>query len=180
MSMYKVIVLVGSGTDNSRSLNLAGTIAEALKGQGLAVEIIDLLKLQLPPYNVKTEANKSYDPKTQDFLDKSKAADGWVWVTPVYHNSFSSILKNALDWQHFYFDHKVLGLASHAGPDRSPAAGDQLLMVARAQHFVPVPIRVFTKNDDYNEHKQLTSQEMKNRIADFAKEFKLFLDKFNG
>lgn len=176
--MSKVIVLVGSGTENSRSLHLAQAITDALIGKGLDVEMIDLLKLQLPAYNVTTEANAYYDPKTQEFLDKSKAADGWVWVTPVYHNSYSSILKNALDWQHFYFDHKVLGLASHAGPDRSPQAADHLLMVARAQHFVPVPTRVFTKNDDYDEDKRLTSDEIKQRIADFAEEFKTFLEKF--
>jgi NAD(P)H-dependent FMN reductase len=176
--MSKIIVLVGSGTEKSRSLNLAQAVATALQGPNIEVEIIDLLHLQLPAYNVTTEANASYDQKTQEFLDKSKTADGWVWVTPVYHNSYSSILKNALDWQHFYFDHKVLGLASHAGPDRSPQAADHLLMVARAQHFVPVPTRVFTKNDDYDEEKQLTSDEIKQRIADFAKEFKTFLEKF--
>lgn len=122
--MSKVIILVGSGTENSRSLNLAHNIAEAIRAIGHEVELIDLLQLKLPPYNVATEATKSYDPKTQEFLDKSEQAAGFVWATPVYHNSYSSILKNALDWQHFYFDGKVLGLASHAGPSRSPAAGD--------------------------------------------------------
>ncbi len=173
----KVIILVGSGTVKSRSLSLAGNISEVLKSKGLEVELIDLLQLQLPAYNVTTEANKSYDPKTQEFLDKSKAADGWVWVTPVYHNSYSSILKNALDWQHFYFDHKVLGVASHAGPSRSPQAGDQLLLVARAQHFVPIPNRVFTENNDYDDDKQLVSQEIKDRIETFAVEFKTFIGK---
>ncbi len=177
--MSKIVVLVGSGTEKSRSLRLAQNIAKKLETFGHEVEIIDLLHLKLPQYNVTTEVNKSYDPKTQEFLDKSKEANGFVWVTPVYHNSFSSILKNALDWQHFFFDNKVLGVASHAGPSRSPAAADQLLMVARSQHYIHIPTRVFTQNLDYDENKQLTSHEIIERIEHFAAEFNDFLKKFS-
>jgi len=172
----KLIVLVGAGTEDSRSLSLGKAIAVALQRPDVEVELIDLLELKLPPYNATTEVNKTYDTKTQKFLDKSRAADGWVWVTPVYHNSFSSILKTALDWQHFTFENKVLGLASHGG--RSPAAVDQLLMVARAQHFVTIPLRVCTGNMDFDEHKQLSSPEIEERIQNFAKEFQTFLHKF--
>ncbi len=174
----KVIILVGSGTEKSRSLTLAKTIESSLVERGLDVELIDLLELNLPVYSAAVEVTKTYDAKTQAFLDKSRQADGWVWVTPVYHNSYSSILKTALDWQHFAFDGKVLGMASHGG--QSPAAVDQLLMVARAQHFVDIPTRVSTDNSDYDDKKQLVSDNIKQRIEHFADELSDFLKKFTS
>lgn len=173
----KVIILVGSGTEKSRSLTLAKTIESALAQRGLEIELVDLLDLNLPTFSAKVEATKTYDAKTQAFLNKSQEADGWVWVTPVYHNSYSSLLKTALDWQHFFFDGKVLGMASHGG--QSPAAVDQLLMVARAQHFVDIPTRICTDNSDYDDKKQLTSDNIKQRIEHFADELSDFLDKFS-
>lgn len=178
--MGKVIILVGSATEKSRSLHLGERIGEALTQRGHDIDLMDLRTLKLPHYDVSIEATKTYDEKTQTFLDKSHAADGFVWVTPVYHNSFSSLLKTALDWQHdFYFDNKVLGVASHAGPDRSPAAADQLLMVARSQHYVHIPTRVFTKNVDYNEQKILVDKDILERIERFAVEFDEFLARFH-
>lgn len=174
----KIIILVGSATKKSRSLSLAENIQKTLVQKGSEVELIDLLELRLPVYDVTTEKTDSYDDKTRRFLETSRQVDGWVWVTPVYHNSYSSLLKTALDWQHWFFDHKVLGLASHS--ERSTAAVDQLLMVARAQHFVPIPTRVCTANEDYDAEKQLTNKDIHQRIDRFAEEFTDFLDRFNA
>jgi azobenzene reductase len=173
----KVIVLVGSGTRASRSLSLGRYIAERLTQAGAEVEIIDLLELQLPTFNATTEHDQTYDDKTRTFLEKSRAADGWVWVTPVYHNSYSSLLKTALDWQHWFFDGKVLGLVSHAG--RNPIAMSQLLMIARAQHFVTIPTWISTQNSDYDESKNVISTDIRERIDNrFTPEFISYLDKF--
>ena len=98
-------------------------------------------------------------------------------MTPVYHNSFSSILKTALDWQHFHLDRKVVGLASHAG--RSPQPLDQLLMVARAQHAIPIPTRVSSQNEDFDENKQLTNKEILNRIEGFSAQMVDFIKRFS-
>jgi len=174
----KIIILVGSGTEKSRSLSLSKAIEAALAKRDLEIELIDLLELNLPVFSAKVEATKTHDAKTQAFLDKSRQADGWVWVTPVYHNSYSSLLKTALDWQHFSFDGKVLGMASHGG--QSPAAVDQLLMVARAQHFVDIPTRICTDNNDFDDKKQLVSEDIKQRIEHFADELNDFLSRFSS
>ena len=174
--MAKVLILVGSGTENSRSLNLSHEIEKSLNKQGVNTEMIDLRLLALPQYDATIENTDTYDDKTRRFLDKSKRADGFIWVTPVYHNSYSSILKTALDWQHFKLTNKVVGLASHAG--RSPQPLDQLMLVARAQHAVPIPIRVATNNEDFDDNKQLVNQEIFGRIEDFSTKFVDFLNRF--
>lgn len=175
----KVIILVGSGTQASRSLGLGQYLADQLTSKGLETEIIDLLELQLPTFDATTEHDNTYDKKTRNFLEKSRQADGWIWVTPVYHNSYSSLLKTALDWQHWFFDGKILGLASHAG--RNPIALNQLLAIARAQHFVTIPTWISTQNSDYDANKRLTDSEIIDRVDNkFVPEFIDFLDKFRS
>lgn len=175
----KVLIIVGSGTQESRSLHLGQAIAKALEARGAEVELIDLLTHALPAYNVTTEKTDTYDDKTRAFLNTTKQSDAFVWVTPVYHGSYSSVLKNALDWQHFFLDKKVIGFASN-GSHRSPVAVDQLMMVARAQHGVILPTRVCTDNPDYDDNKQLHDPDILQRVENFSDEMVDFTRRFSN
>ena len=146
----KILILVGSGDVNSHSLALGTAIKAELETHAVDVDIIDLLDYGLPLYSLAVERADEYDQKTRDFLSKSYASDAFVWVTPIYHNSFSAILKNALDWQHTRFQGKVVGFASNGG-HRSPQAADQLMLVARAQRLITTTVRVCTDSADYDD-----------------------------
>jgi azobenzene reductase len=165
----KILILVGSGDVQSHSLGLGQAIAEQLKSLDVKSELVNLQEYKLPLYDRKIERSDMYDKKIKSFLQKSYSADGFVWITPIYHNSYSSVLKNALDWQHTKFPGKVVGLASHGG-DRSPQALDQLMIVARAQHLISTRVRVATQASDYNHELRLTSPAILERVADFARE----------
>lgn len=175
--MAKVLLLVASATERSRSLNLGVAIEESLKRPGIDTELIDLRELRLPIYDVTVEKSDAYDDKTRAFLYKSQRAAGFIWVTPVYHNSFSSLIKTALDWQHFFMDGRTVGMASQGG-NRNTSAVDQLLVVARSQHLVAIPTRVCTDNQDYDEQKQLTAPDILERVDRFTREFTDFLSRF--
>ncbi len=164
-----ILLLVGSGDQNSHSLHLGQAIETELKKHGATTELINLVEYNLPLYNRQVERDEAHDDKTRAFLEQSRAADGFVWITPIYHNSFSAILKNALDWQHPKFPDKVVGMASHGG-HRSAQAVDQLMMVARAQHGIAARIRVCTQDSDYDENMHVSEPIIKSRIADFAAE----------
>lgn len=164
----KVLILAGSGDKQSHTLVLGKAIATSLKAKGAEVEVINLIEYGLPLFDRGVERTGDYDKKTRAFLEKSYAADAFVWVTPIYHNSFSAILKNALDWQHTKFPGKVVGLASNGG-SRSPQAVDQLMIIARAQHLITARTRVSTDAADYNDF-VLTDQSILERIEDFSTE----------
>lgn len=165
----KVMLLVGSGDAKSHSLSLGQSIETELKKLGAETELINLIEYKLPMYDRAVERAKAQDEITKAFLDKSYDVDAFVWITPIHHNSFSAILKNALDWQHTKFPGKVVGLASNGG-NRSPQAVDQLMMVARAQHLVATRIRVCAQEDDYDDNKQLTNPNIQSRVVDFCDE----------
>jgi len=117
------------------------------------------------------ERERSHNEKTKSFLDKSLEMDAFVWITPTYHNSYSSTLKNALDWHHSTkFPGKVVGIASNGG-NRSPQAADQLMLVARSQHMITIPTRVCTDEEvDYDENLNIINENIKERIKRFSKE----------
>lgn len=159
----KILILIGSGDIHSHSLGLGKAIEEAFVQKGAEVELVNLVEHALPLYDRSVERQDRYDDKTRSFLEKSHAADAFVWVTPIYHNSFSSILKNALDWQHTKFPGKVVAMASNGG-HRSPQAVDQLMLVARAQHMLSARTRVCTSEEDYND-KMLSDSTMADRVV---------------
>lgn len=164
-----ILLLVGSGDTNSHSLHLAQAIEAKLRESGATTEVVNLLETGLPIYDRAVERDDTYDDVTRNFLSKSEAADAFVWVTPIYHNSFSGILKNALDWQHSKFPNKIVGLASHGG-GRSPQAVDHLMHIVRAQHGISVRTRVCTQDSDYDEELNITESMIQKRIADFSAE----------
>ncbi len=166
----KVLLLVGSGDAKSHSLALGQAIEARLQERdGVQTELINLVEHGLPMYDRGAERADTTDEKTREFLRKSYDVDAFVWVTPIHHNSFSGILKNALDWQHTKFPGKVVGMASNGG-NRSPQAVDQLLMVARAQHLISARVRVCTDSSDYDEELNITAPDILKRIEDFATE----------
>jgi azobenzene reductase len=175
--MSKVLVLTSSASSGSRTLGLGRAIAENLQQKGAQVELIDLIELGLPTYNYTVEKQDSYDDKTRQYLDKCHQADAFVWVTPVYHNSFSSLLKTALDWQHFWMDGKVVAMASHGG-GRSTAPLDQLSIVARSQHLLSTVVRVCTVDRDFDDQKQLTAAPMLDRVDKFCAQLLDYTTKF--
>lgn len=165
-----ILILVGSGDRNSHSLHLGQAIAVSLQNEGATPNILNLVEIGLPLYNREIERAKTYDNKTATFLEQVKTADAFVYVTPVYHNSYSSVLKNSLDWMHtMFFDGKVVGLACNGG-NRAPVAIDQLMIVARSQHLITSTVRVCTQEDDYDEALNVIAPAIKERIADFAEE----------
>lgn len=165
-----IMILVGSADANSHSLHLGRAIKNELQFLHQEVELINLIESGLPPYNRTTERQNTYDDATRSFLQKSLEADAFVWVTPIYHNSYSSTLKNALDWHHSAkFPGRAVGLASNGG-DRSPQAVDQLMLIARSQHMMTIPTRVCTMEGDYDANLDVSDESIKARIKKFARE----------
>ena len=175
----KILIIIGSAARNSHSLHLGQAISESLKNKNVETTLVDLIELGLPPFQRAIDLSKQYDQKTADFLKLGKEAHAHVWVTPVYHNSYSSTMKNALDWLHFFMDGKVVGLASNGG-NRAPVAIDQLMIVARSQHLIISPSRVCTQENDYDENLNIISPEINKRIESFTDELIMLTKKISS
>lgn len=171
------MILVGSADLNSHSLHLGQAIQKELIALSQEVEFINLVEYELPLYVRSIERENTFNEHTRSFLDKSLEMDAFVWVTPIYHNSYSAMLKNALDWHHsLKFPGRIVGMASNGG-NRSPQAADQLTLVARSQHMMTIPTRVCTDDADYDENLNIANDSIKERIKKFASELVEIIEK---
>jgi chromate reductase, NAD(P)H dehydrogenase (quinone) len=91
--MYKVAVIVGSLRQASINREFARALAK-LAGPKLKLDLVDIDKL--PVYNQDFDADMPAEARR--LKAEIEAADAVILVTPEHNRSFSTALKNAIDW----------------------------------------------------------------------------------
>src|SRR5947209_202179 len=117
-----VLLLAGSAGCPSHVLANLEIMASLLQEREAQTTLWDLHDDPLPIFN----PTYYHDPRTNEseavrrlarIADK---ADAFVWASPVYHNSFSGVLKNALDsLTSHQFCNKPIALISSGNSDRT-------------------------------------------------------------
>lgn len=162
----KILILSGSPRQPSYTRSLSNAIADELARLGADVLLWDAhdhpLPLADPAYH--HTASTHPDPEVVDLDARAQAADAFVLATPIYHNSYSGVLKNALDLLNIrpHFSMKPVGLVSHGG-DRSPQGVDHLRIVARGLNAITIPTQVCTRRSDFE-----AAPDGRHRIGDAA------------
>lgn len=122
--MTTIAVFVGSLRKDSFNLKLARNI-ERLAPRGVEFKHADL---NLPLFSEDLEA-AGFPPKATALKQLVERSDGVLFVTPEYNRSFSSALKNAIDWAS-----RPWGKNSFAGkPAAIAGASISVLGAAQAQ-----------------------------------------------
>jgi NAD(P)H-dependent FMN reductase len=145
-----ILGILGSAAKNSVSREVLLRAGERLGPAGGGFEVVDLA-VEFP----RAHALEDYDeppPGSQTALLRARvaAAGAVVLATPVYHGSYSALLKNALD--HLTGDAlagRPVGLiAAGGGPRGAGTACDQLRTVVRALSGWAAPTHVATTAAD--------------------------------
>ena len=179
-----ILVLSGSIREKSYTRSLVSAISDNLKSKGINAIHWDLLEKPLPIMgpaersDLSTHANHN----VRELAKLALEADAFVWGSPIYHNSYSGVLKNTLDFLGSkYFDYKPVGLASHGG-NGSTQAVDHLRIVARSVGAITILTNICTGKDAYSdgddEQYSLTSESTKSRINRFNDELIEFSNVF--
>jgi NAD(P)H-dependent FMN reductase len=133
-------VVCGSVRPERRSLPAARLIHERVLAAGHMSPWVDLRELDLPIFGMAGE-----DPPPAVELNRIMgAADAAIWLTPEYNHSFSSAVKNAIDYLHRQIRRKpmlVCGLAG--GVSGGTRAVEQLKLVLIEMHAVPIRESVY-------------------------------------
>lgn len=129
-------VVCGSIRRNRRSLRAAMLLAERVSAAGHGTELLDLKDLALPMYDEEeeTEAHEG----VALFRNLIGRADAVVWLSPEYNHSFTSVVKNAIDFLDDELSRKpsaVCGLGGLAGGVR---AVEQMKLVLIELHNVQI------------------------------------------
>jgi NAD(P)H-dependent FMN reductase len=147
-----VLVLSGSARHGSRTLLVAAMVAELLRRDGAVVTLWDLATRPVPfadpSYHADPRANAN--PVVTDLVRAADAADAFLLASPVYHNSFSGVLKNALDSLSIQqFEHKPVGLIAFGGSLAAVQVCDQLRIVVRGLLGLALPTQLVAVSADF-------------------------------
>jgi len=131
-----VVALCGSLRDGSHTRTALETALAAAEAAGATTELVDLRALDLPVF----DADRTDAGDAEALRAAVDAADAIVLGTPMYHGSYASPLKTALDYCGFdEFEDKTVALLAVAGGSFPVSALEHLRSVCRALDAWVVP-----------------------------------------
>jgi azobenzene reductase len=177
----RVFLLCGSGEKRSYVRTSLDLLAGKLADQGAMPCLWDLAEQPLPLFSPSLAKTHTSDPASQvdRFIQQVEQADAFVLGTPVYHNSFSGILKNALDMLSARcLFHKPVALVSNGYNDRTACLPcDHLRSVVRGLSAIAIPTQLVLVPSDFlliEDRYALTSPSLLERFSQAARELLYF------
>lgn len=163
-----IVALCGSQRDGSHTRSALEQTLEAANRSGATTDLIDVSALELPVF----------DPDQPDAGDATElrrrvqAADGVVLGSPMYHGSYASPLKTALDYCRFdEFEETTVGLLVVSGGGFPTPALEHLRSVARALDAWALPQQVaIPEAHSVFERGQLTDEKLADRVETLGTE----------
>ncbi|BAJ31642.1 MULTISPECIES: NADPH-dependent FMN reductase [Kitasatospora] len=170
-----ILGVLGSAAEDSRSRLALHTVGELVRAHR---EPYDLLDLSLEFHHLQDLADYDHpDPSGQTAALRRRfaGASAVVLATPVYHGTYSGLLKNALDQLlSSAFEGRPVGLLANGGGPRGAAiACDQLRTVVRALNGWSAPTQVSTSAADFVDGRPVPA--ILDRLGDMVGELVGFL-----
>ena len=139
----RVLLVAGSTSRQSRTRTLAHLAAATLEGTGADTAVWDLAEHRIPMPGAD-------DDRVKSFRSAVRSAHALILLTPLCHNSYSGVLKNALDHLELQdVRNRPVALISAGGGSGSPQAVDHLRIVVRSLHAVAIPCQVVAQHADF-------------------------------
>lgn len=180
----QILLISGSIRQPSFTRTLSERVLKSLAEREIIVTHWSLLEAPLPIANPNFHDQPAQhpDPIVRKFVACADSCDAFILSSPIYHNSYSGVLKNAVDHltiSHFYY--KPVGLISHGG-NRSTQAVDHLRIVVRGLLGFAIATQVCTSKTDYHQTQEnryeLASDEVLSRIDRFTAELVMLTQNF--
>ncbi|MCU4924649.1 NAD(P)H-dependent oxidoreductase [Halobacteria archaeon AArc-dxtr1] len=137
-STTHVVGLCGSLREESYTrIALSRTLAAAADA-GATTDLVDLRALELPVYDADVDVEDAGD--ATELTQRVREADAIILGSPVYHGSYASPLKTALDYCGFdEFAGKTVGLLAVAGGSFPITAAEHMRSVCRSLNAWVIP-----------------------------------------
>jgi NAD(P)H-dependent FMN reductase len=176
----EILAIQGSLGAPSRTSALIDLAEEILIGWGHHVHVFDLREHQLPWVDPGQHGDLTGqgDLSVRQLLELAASSDAHIWGSPVYHNSYSGVLKCALDHLAIaQLQDKPVALCGDGGRGGSEQPLDHLRTVARSFHAIAVPAVVTSRTSDFTLHDGryiVSNDEIAKRIQDLCEQLVRF------
>lgn len=135
-------VVLGSVRERRMSERPAHLLVERLTALGCDAPLLDLRALDLPIYGQTPGQDQL--PAVAHLQATAAQADAMVWLTPEYNHSFTSAVKNAIDFLHGEIRRKPVAVCGLSGGGLGGArAVEQLKLVLIELHAVTIRDSVY-------------------------------------
>ncbi len=177
---YKITILYGAIREGRLSIRAARAVEKALNASGMAVvTLIDIRQYNIP---VMTARLKDDAHPAAGILEISKAlesADGIVFVSPEYNNSYSGALKNVVDYFTWEWSKKPIGVVTASNGRQGGINAStliQLLILALNAYPMPYKLLVPEIQNALDEDGNPLHEIMQKNLEHFVTEFLWFTD----
>lgn len=142
----KILAVYGSTGQDSQSLKMVGIMAEAARSLGAEVEPLDLLATELPLF--RTDRDFADVPLVARVRGLCDQAEGFMLISPEYHGSMSSWMKNFFDFHYHEFAGKLFALAASTGGSMGVSCTGQLRVAVQHCHGWALPYQAAVRSSD--------------------------------
>lgn len=146
------LILSGSNRVQSHSRALCDHVAGQLEQAGERALVVDLAEQLLPFHDPADHPalEQASDARVRTFAELAAGAHALVWATPIYHGTFSGILKNALDNLSIrQLAGKPVLLIANGGGRFGGAVFDHMRTMAVNLHAVAVTCQILALAEDF-------------------------------
>ena len=178
--MFKITVLYGAIREGRQSIRAARAVDKALRETGKAeVTFIDIKDYNLPLMENRLKDMKDPIPDVVKVGEMIANADGIVFVTPEYNNSYSGAMKNTVDYYTKEWSKKPIGIiCASDGWQAGTNASNLLQLLILAINAFPMPTKLLVPYIDksFDEEGNALDEAMARRLNRFVKEFLWFVE----
>ncbi|MFT4909685.1 MAG: NAD(P)H-dependent FMN reductase [Natronomonas sp.] len=170
----QAVAVCGSLATNSVTRVALREALQAAQTAGAQTTLVDLREYDLPTF----DADDQDAGDAPELRDQLRQSDAIVLGTPMYHGSFSSPLKTALDYSGFdEFEDTTVGLLAVSGGSFPTPALDHLRSVMRALDAWPLPLDVSIPNShDQVVDDTLVDESLRDRVCRLGTEVVQYTD----
>ena len=157
-----IVAICGSLREDSRTRIALTHTLDGAKRRGASTELLDLREFELPIF----DADHDMAGDARELTERVGAADAIILGTPMYHGSYSSVLKTAIDYCGFdEFDATTVGLLGVSGGSFPITALDHLRSVCRSLNAWVIPFQAAVPNASRHiDGEQLIDEAMRDRV----------------
>jgi NAD(P)H-dependent FMN reductase len=176
--MAKIAVVVGSMRSERHGIKVAKWVVSKLEEKNHDVSLVDPMELNLPILDKMYKEMESPPEKLQKLQKILKEADGYVPITPEYNHSFSSALKNTLDYflEEYFF--KPSAIVSYSmGPFGGIVAGNHLrqVLAEMGASAIPSQLPISKVHETFDNDGKLLDDNYEKRFSKFLDEFEWYM-----
>lgn len=132
----RVVAICGSLREASHTRVALQRALAASETAGADIELLDLRALEIPLFN----ADEPTPPDVNEMTATIRESDAIILGTPMYHGSYSGVVKNAVDHCGFdEFEDKTVGLLAVSGGSFPISALEHLRSVCRSLNAWVLP-----------------------------------------